>query len=96
VSFTQEFVGLIQRHRICGSDPVDIDRVVDHTAVNTVAPHHAARQYRPRARTLPSPATSPRGRVVCFESVLGWPSTHGLSSARAHVDVKCCQDRAWL
>jgi hypothetical protein len=25
---------------------------------------------------------------VCFEPVLGWPSTLGLSSARAHVDVK--------
>jgi hypothetical protein len=33
-------------------------------------------------------------RVVCFEPVLGWPSTLGLSSARAHVDVKSCQDRA--
>jgi hypothetical protein len=31
---------------------------------------------------------------VCFEPVIGWPSTLGLSSARAHVDVKSCQDRA--
>jgi hypothetical protein len=28
------------------------------------------------------------GRVVCFESVLGWPLTHGPRSARAQVDVK--------
>ena len=25
---------------------------------------------------------------MCFESVLGWPLTHGLWSARAQVDVK--------
>jgi hypothetical protein len=42
VSFAQEFVGLIQRRRIRGSDAVDIDRVVDHTAVHTAAPRHAA------------------------------------------------------
>ena len=93
--FAQEFVGLIQRRRICGSDPVDVDRVVDHTAVNTVAPHHAARQFihgpvrYPRQRHRPGARRVIRtGARLAFDA---WAEESRCARRRQNV----CQDRAW-